>query len=66
MSRRKGQLSIDPQDIVGQCLGKFEVQKYFGATYSGTQGGNRLRHWYWCKRGTGTKLVQRGQVLRGK
>lgn len=59
-------IRIDPQDIVGQCLGKFEVLKYNGNGYCITNGGARVRHWYVCKRNGLEVIVQRGQVLRGR
>lgn len=65
MSRAKGQLSIDPQDIVGQCLGKYEVIGYDGSRYDHTAGGERLRHYYNCIDTEGAnKVVRRSIVLR--
>lgn len=56
---------INVNDIVGQCLGKYEVVGYQGMRYSYTKGGPRLRHWYNCKRQDGScKAIQRGQILR--
>ena len=57
---------IDPQDIVGQCLGKFEVISYNGYKRVNTQGGVRVRHWYICIRNNHTVVIQRGQILRGR
>lgn len=67
MSRPKGSLSIDPQDIVGQCLGKYEVTSYDGSRYDHTRGGDRLRHYYNCIDSDGdNKVVRRSQVLKGE
>lgn len=59
---------INVYDIVGQCLGKYEVVGYQGMRYSYTKGGPRLRHWYKCRykciNSDGyDKVVQRGQLL---
>ena len=65
MSRPKGSISIDPQDIVGQCLGKYEVISYDGSRYDHTAGGDRLRHYYNCIDTQGTnKVVRRSSVLK--
>lgn len=67
MSRRKGQLSIDPQDIVGQCLGKYEIVSYHGSRYDCTAGGNRLRHYYDCIGDQGeNKVIRRDIATKGR
>lgn len=61
----KGKVRIDVNDIVGQCLGKYEVVSYSGFHYDSTRGGQRLRHWYRClKHGNEPecKDIQRGQL----
>lgn len=63
MARRKGQVVIDKNDIVGKCLGKYQVDGYSGMRYDQTAGGERLRHWYNCTRDGKTITVQRGQIL---
>lgn len=62
---KRGQ-KIDPQDIVGQCFGKFEVISYNGYRRDNTNGGVRVRHWYECVRNNQQVAIQRGQVLRGR
>lgn len=63
MSRLKGQLSIDPQDVVGQSLGKFDVVSYNGSVYEQTAGGAKLRHYYNCINKDGSeRLARRSEV----
>ena len=63
--RKLGQIIIDPQDIVGQCLGKYEVVSYNGSRYSHTKGGDKLRHYYNCIDSDGeNKVVRRSQVMK--
>lgn len=66
MGRPKGKLSIDPQDIVGKCFGKFIVIGYSGMKYDSTRGGERLRHWYTCIKDGVLVIVRRGRIMGGK
>ena len=63
MSKRKGKVLINVNDIIGKRLGKLEVISYVGYRYDETLGGDRMRHYYrvHCECGT-TKIVQRGQI----
>ena len=65
MARLKGIVRIDRQDIVGKCLGKFEVVSYNSMKYDSTRGGMKMRHWYNCIRDGQMVVVQRGQILAG-
>lgn len=62
----KRRIKINPQDIVGQCFGKFKVISYNGYRHESTKGGVRIRHWYTCVRNNQTVAIQRGQILRGR
>lgn len=63
MRRDKGQVKIEPTDIIGKRLGKLEVVAYKGHNYDITLGGERMRHHYECKCDCGTvKVLQRGQL----
>ena len=63
MRRDKGQVKIEPTDIIGKRLGKLEVKAYKGYSYDITLGGDRMRHYYECKCDCGTvKVLQRGQL----
>ena len=63
MTKQKGKVLIDVNDIIGKRLGKLEVISYVGRRYDMTLGGVRVRHYYkvHCECGT-TKIVQRGQI----
>ena len=62
--KEKGKILINVNDIIGKCLEKLEVKAYYGYSYSKTRGGERLRHFYWCKCECGrTCVVQRGPLL---
>lgn len=64
MRRDKGQVKIEPNDIIGKRLGKLEVMAYKGHSYDITLGGDRMRHYYECKCDCGTvKVLQRGQLV---
>lgn len=64
MRRDKGQVKIEPNDIIGKRLGKLEVMAYKGHSYDITLGGDRMRHYYECKCNCGTiKVLQRGQLV---
>lgn len=63
---RKGQIILNPWDIIGKRLGKLKVVRYAGYTYSHTKGGMKVRHYYWCKCDCGcAKFIQRGPLLNG-
>lgn len=63
MRRDKGQVKIEPNDVLGKRLGKLEVISYRGNKYDITLGGDRMRHYYECKCDCGTvKVLQRGQL----
>ena len=63
MSKKKGKVLINVNDIIGKRLGKLEVISYVGHNYDSTLGGDRMRHYYrvQCECGT-IKIVQRGQL----
>lgn len=64
MEEKTVKVRINVYDIVGQCLGKYEVVGYQGMSYSHTKGGPRLCHWYKCINSDGyDKVVQRGQLM---
>ena len=56
--RKKGQILINVNDIIGKRLGKLKVISYAGYRYDITQGGERLRHCYVveCECGTIKKM----------
>ena len=63
MSRKKGKISIDVNDIIGMQSGKLKVVKYYGFAYTNTKGGDRLRHYYYCEcECGGSCIVQRGNL----
>lgn len=64
---KKGEISINVNDIIGKRLGKLEVISYYGCSYSMTRGGDKLRHFYVCKCDCGNiNFVQRGPLLNDK
>lgn len=46
MSKRKGKVLINVNDIIGKRLGKLEVISYAGHHYDMTLGGERMCHYY--------------------
>lgn len=64
MSKQKGKILINVDDIIGKRLGKLKVISYAGCRYDNTIGGERMRHYYnvHCDCGT-EKIVQRGQLV---
>lgn len=64
MSKEKGKILINTEDVIGKRLGKLEVISYYGSSYSQTKGGERLRHYYFCQCECGnSSVVQRGPLL---
>lgn len=64
MSKSKGKVRIDTNDIVGKEIGKLKVISYVSNWYDMTLGGPRMRHYYMCKCDCGTeKLIRRGQLV---
>ena len=62
--RERGKILIDINDIIGKRLGKLEVIRYYGHSYSVTRGGERLRHYYECQCDCGKiHYIQRAQAL---
>ena len=63
MSKQKGKVLINVNDIIGKRLGKLEVVGYSGHYYADTKGGPRLRHYYVCECDCGVvKYIQRSQL----
>ena len=63
MSRKKGKILIDVNDIIGEQSGRLKVVKYYGYVYTHTKGGDRLRHYYYCEcECGGLCIVQRGPL----
>ena len=63
MSNAKGNVLINPNDIIGKHIGKLEVISYKCNYYDNTKGGERMRHSYVCECGCGRiKTIQRGQL----
>lgn len=61
---KKGQITINVNDIIGKRLGKLEVISYECHTYADTRGGKRMRHHYVCHCECGvSKLIQRGPLI---
>lgn len=66
MGVRKGTVLINKNDIVGKKVGKLKVMNYVGHSYSMTEGGNRMRHFYLVKCDCGNyNMVQRGALKNG-
>lgn len=67
MSKQKGKILINVNDVIGKHLGKLVVISYAGHHYTSccsmTNETQRMRHFYvvHCECGT-TKIVQRGQL----
>ena len=67
MSKQKGKILINVNDVIGKHLGKLVVISYAGHHYTSccsmTNKTQRMRHFYivHCECGT-TKIVQRGQL----
>ena len=61
---KRGSILINVDDIIGKRLGKLEVVRYKGHSYSHTKGGLRMRHYYECACDCGIiKQVQRGPLV---
>lgn len=64
MSKAKGKVRINVNDIIGKRLGKLEVISYAGHNYEKTLGGDKMRHYYRVHCDCGTdKIVRRGQLV---
>lgn len=64
MSKAKGKILINVNDIIGKRLGKLEVISYAGCQYENTRGGDRIRHYYKVHCDCGTdKVIQRGSLV---
>lgn len=63
MSKR-GNISINVNDIIGKRLGKLKVISYAGHHYDNTNGGERMRHFYvvHCDCGV-TKTIRRCSLV---
>ena len=61
---KKGQVTINVNDIIGKRLGKLKVISYAFNRRIETKGGERVRHWYTCECDCNNVfLVQRGPLL---
>ena len=69
MSRTKGKLSINPNDIVGKTYGRYEVNEYLGISYSKCSNDikypERLRHWYsvFDRKDKNIKKIERRHII---
>lgn len=64
MSKAKGKVQINVNDIIGKRLGKLEVMSYAGHNYEKTLGGDKMRHYYRVHCDCGTdKIMRRGQLV---
>lgn len=60
----KGHIRISTEDIVGSIHGKLKVLSYDGHWYESTNGGERMRHRYFCQCSCGNcKYVRRGPLV---
>ena len=66
MSKKRGQILIDREDLIGQKIGKLEVIGYYNHWYERTAGGERMRHFYICHCECGRNKVVRRDQLRNK
>lgn len=63
---KKGQLIINPFDIVGIHQGIIYVERYAGFRYDNTNDGPKLRHLYAIRCECGNcKIVRRKEIQRG-
>lgn len=63
MTKAKGKVRINVNDIIGKQIGLLKVLSYGGSYYSDTKGGPRMRHTYICKCECGKIYsVQRGPL----
>lgn len=63
MTKAKGRVKIDVNDIIGKQVGLLKVLSYNGSYYSDTMGGPRVRHTYICECKCGKIYpVQRGHL----
>lgn len=66
MRRKRDEVYIDTQDIIGTTIGYWRVLEYShkSITYSGSR--KLTRHWYKCKCACGRiKLVRRDSLIGG-
>ena len=61
---KRGQVSINVNDIIGKRLGKLEIIHYAGRGYDKTAGGDRMRHYYLCKCECGEMYIGRRSQLK--
>ena len=63
MSKAKGKVRINVNDIIGKRLGKLEVISYAGCNYTGHGEHERMRHYYKVHCDCGTdKVIRRSQI----
>ena len=63
MSKAKGKVRINVNDIIGKRLGKLEVISYAGCNYTGHGENERMRHYYRVHCDCGTdKVIRRSQI----
>lgn len=63
MTKAKGKVRINVNDIIGKQVGLLKVLSYEGSYYSDTKGGPKMRHTYICKCECGKiHSVQRGPL----
>lgn len=62
--RKRGNIRINVNDIVGKRFGKLTVESYVGSYCDLTLGGEKRRHAYFVKCECGTvKMAQRGNIV---
>lgn len=63
MTKAKGKVRINVNDIIGKQVGLLKVLSYGGSYYSDTKGGPKMRHTYICECECGKiHIVQRGPL----
>lgn len=66
MRRKRDEVYIDTQDIVGTTIGHWEILEYSHKSIEYSDSHKLTRHWYKCKCECGrVKLVRRDSLIGG-